>query len=531
MNKYFFLIIFLCVACISDGGDIGFSNQYVFFSYGLHDENLHLFQITRYSNTLSNADLGELSTETQLELAHHQFEVYLGVGDSVIDYNYRYRYYRSDDDVPEWRSLQPHYFGQYIHDSGFWYAVWSLDNTLLLDLPLQAGQYYLEFSHRASVLSADGDTLTASYETPDGLPFGCYFSVAEPQGWSFADSMRSFVCLDSQLQGYPDTLILWDRGSGDGTEPYFHRSVPEDLREGIPVCLENIVCRTSPGIDTCTYYYRIYDNCAVDTPGFTPIPMRAESTEKRRADNLQIDLCGDRKPGNYRLEMFGCISKFSGIWNDQLDLPSDDDIYTMTYGIYDAESAGQDVPLPIELSLFDLISKNGSVILNWETAAETENRAFRIYRNDEMIKELEGAGNSSEPRCYRYTDSYVIPGKTYTYVLADVGMDNRERRHRDMARSVTLDEGNAGAHFFVGPAYPNPFNPRSCIPLNLAEAATVCAVLYDVSGRPVQILTQGWMNAGSHSIRIDGSELGAGIYMVNVTIADKYRVQKIVLMK
>ena len=193
--------------------------------------------------------------------------------------------------------------------------------------------------------------------------------------------------------------------------------------------------------------------------------------------------------------------------------------------------SNSDAPSPITLASFDAAYVNGAVKLSWQTASETENLAFRVYRDGEMLAELDGAGTTSEPQSYSWTDNYVIPGHTYSYVLADVTVGNVEVKHTDKAVSVTAVEGDVAKDFAVGPAYPNPFNPVTVVPLNLAKEANVHARLYDMLGRPVQELHKGTLAIGSHTLKVDGSMLSTGIYFVHINVNNAVHVQKIALMK
>jgi hypothetical protein len=203
----------------------------------------------------------------------------------------------------------------------------------------------------------------------------------------------------------------------------------------------------------------------------------------------------------------------------------------MNFSIIDHDSTGTEEALPVSLIDFSATLQENRVMIRWQTASETENRAFRIYRNGDMLIELEGAGCSSEPRFYSWTDLHIVPGRTYTYVLADVGMDNMEKRHHNMAESIKVTKGNVNRHYSVNPACPNPFNPQTKIPLNLTKGARVGVRLCDVSGHTVPMPDPTWMGPGSHTINIDGSKLGTGIYLVYIRIDDDVEVQKIVLMK
>jgi hypothetical protein len=188
-----------------------------------------------------------------------------------------------------------------------------------------------------------------------------------------------------------------------------------------------------------------------------------------------------------------------------------------------------DVPLPVTLTAFTANYINGAVNVIWVTESETENAAFRIYRDGGMLVEIEGAGTTSEPQSYAYTDNYVIPGRTYAYVLADVDLQGKETKHPEIKVEAKVE--GVDLDHTIGNAYPNPFNPVTIVPLNLAKEAQVHARLYDMLGRPVQELHKGTLNIGSHTLKVDGSMLSTGIYFVHINVNNAVHVQKIALMK
>ena len=46
--------------------------------------------------------------------------------------------------------------------------------------------------------------------------------------------------------------------------------------------------------------------------------------------------------------------------------------------------------------------------------------------------------------------------------------------------------------------YPNPFNPETWIPFQLAEDSTVTARIYDVTGKQIRVIELGYMPAGNY---------------------------------
>ena len=190
-----------------------------------------------------------------------------------------------------------------------------------------------------------------------------------------------------------------------------------------------------------------------------------------------------------------------------------------------------DTPLPISLNNFTAEQDKNVVQLNWQTASETDNAQFLIYRDDEVIASLPGAGTTSEPNYYHYTDNYAIPGKTYTYTLADVSYSNVEVKHDDYAVRLVMSEGNIGKDYSIGKAYPNPFNPSTIIPVNLAKEAQVNAKMYDLAGHEIMNIFDGSMDAGSHKLRVESGNLSAGIYLIRINVEGISTIRKISLMK
>jgi hypothetical protein len=194
-----------------------------------------------------------------------------------------------------------------------------------------------------------------------------------------------------------------------------------------------------------------------------------------------------------------------------------------------AGSNSGDIPLPITLASFEAFAVNGCVSVTWVTESESENAHFLLYRDGEVITQIAGAGTSTEPHHYAYTDRYVAPGRTYSYQLADVSFDGEETKHARLEVEVKAE--GVDRDYNIGPAYPNPFNPTTIVPLNLAKDALVNATLYDISGRPLKELHSGTLSAGSHDLKIDGTDLSTGIYVVHVSVNNVVNVQKIALMK
>lgn len=79
--------------------------------------------------------------------------------------------------------------------------------------------------------------------------------------------------------------------------------------------------------------------------------------------------------------------------------------------------------------------------------------------------------------------------------------------------------------------FPNPFNPTTNISFALPQASKVTLAVYDVSGKLVTTLVNGYRNAGTHEVTFNASGLASGIYLYRLSAGDFTASGKMVLMK
>jgi hypothetical protein len=68
--------------------------------------------------------------------------------------------------------------------------------------------------------------------------------------------------------------------------------------------------------------------------------------------------------------------------------------------------------------------------------------------------------------------------------------------------------------------FPNPFNPSTHINYALPEAAYVSLVIYDVLGREVASLANGYHGAGYYSVIWNASSAASGLYFARLRVTD-----------
>jgi hypothetical protein len=86
-------------------------------------------------------------------------------------------------------------------------------------------------------------------------------------------------------------------------------------------------------------------------------------------------------------------------------------------------------------------------------------------------------------------------------------------------------------NFVLEQPYPNPFNPTTTVKFGLPHDTEVSLRIYDLQGRMIEELTQGYLTAGYHSFQWDADNLASGVYFVNLISKDFVSTQKLMLLK
>ncbi len=151
-----------------------------------------------------------------------------------------------------------------------------------------------------------------------------------------------------------------------------------------------------------------------------------------------------------------------------------------------------------------------------------------------------------------------VPGGNYTFV-ANIGLDLENPIDSDSLVFLKMGaDPNAGefdnwatsgwdlinsdeefissdllpVKYSIENIYPNPFNPRTEITVNLQVSSQLQIEVYDILGRQVQLLANNHYAAGYHSFTFDGADFSSGVYFVQMTVPGTVSsMEKVVLMK
>jgi hypothetical protein len=79
--------------------------------------------------------------------------------------------------------------------------------------------------------------------------------------------------------------------------------------------------------------------------------------------------------------------------------------------------------------------------------------------------------------------------------------------------------------------YPNPFNAETIIRYDLPKEGYVRMNLYDITGKEIKVLVDGYHSAGYYSVHLKAEDLSSGIYFYRITASDFSSIKKLVLVK
>jgi Secretion system C-terminal sorting domain len=188
------------------------------------------------------------------------------------------------------------------------------------------------------------------------------------------------------------------------------------------------------------------------------------------------------------------------------------------------------ITIPVELTSFVANVIDGNVVLQWETATETNNKGFQIERKSEnsefiSIGFVPSYGTTTEPKFYSYTDKLLQNGK-YTYRLKQIDYDGSFKYSDNVDINILTP-----LKFSLEQNYPNPFNPLTNIQYTIGSKQFVNLKVYNALGREVATLVNEEKAAGKYIVPFDASNLPSGVYYYKIEFSNFTSMQKMILLK
>lgn len=192
-----------------------------------------------------------------------------------------------------------------------------------------------------------------------------------------------------------------------------------------------------------------------------------------------------------------------------------------------------DIPAPQNLA--GILDSSG-IILTWEQPETNEFYGdpwyYKIYRDNNYYGYVLASVNS-------YLDELIYPDQPYTYHITAKYYSGAESLPSNTTTMTFLDADIPDVnelHTTLSYNYPNPFNPETRILFSLAEAQNVTLNIYDIEGRLVDKLYDGYLEGGEHSIIWRGRNsqqrnVPSGVYFIKMSTAGYTGYRKLLLLK
>ena len=219
---------------------------------------------------------------------------------------------------------------------------------------------------------------------------------------------------------------------------------------------------------------------------------------------------------------------------------------------YSMAESEADASLPVALSSFAAISEGGAVTLRWVTETEVGNVGFRVYRSERVDGEftqigwVQGHGSTPVAHDYTFIDKSAKVGQTYFYQIEDIDIEGNTQRSEIISITFIDPKGfqnpsGLPTHFALYQNFPNPFNPETWLPYDLAQDTPVHITIYNGQGHRIRTLNLGTQPAGTYIMKDraaywDGrSRIGelvsSGIYYYHLQAGDYHATKKMIILK
>lgn len=186
-------------------------------------------------------------------------------------------------------------------------------------------------------------------------------------------------------------------------------------------------------------------------------------------------------------------------------------------------------PLPVELLSFDAKSLRSSILLNWNTGSERNNKGFDVEKtltppdNFKKIGWVAGHGSTTMMNYYNFEDVDVKPGKNYYYRLKQIDYNGEVQYSKIIAANIGDGEVTLNV-------LPNPYANNTNITYSLKHDGQIKLEIFSILGQKVATLVDGYQQSGSYQYQFSAKYFGfdPGMYTIRIEVNEEVYVKRIV---
>ncbi len=167
-----------------------------------------------------------------------------------------------------------------------------------------------------------------------------------------------------------------------------------------------------------------------------------------------------------------------------------------------------------------------------------------LLKGDSSIAALDSCtfkidSSMTQFRCFNFPIKYISnfkPDTAMLFVIAG-GYNNAKIGTQIIVDELSFVFGNGinetvvPISAFIGKSYPNPTSSYTSIPLKLTSGSPIMVNIYDLSGKKITTLNQGFLQAGAHLVKLNLDALSNGIYSYTVEGNDFILQEKLIVNK
>jgi len=180
-----------------------------------------------------------------------------------------------------------------------------------------------------------------------------------------------------------------------------------------------------------------------------------------------------------------------------------------------------DADLPSSsIASYDVLKDETVFELNW-----TNSDVGAGIRNVDLYVSVDGGAFTLLERNQKESPYLFTAKEDREYSFFSIATDNAGNREQmkeegDILIGTDLEPimSDIPKSFALHSNYPNPFNPSTTIPYDLAEPGDVSITIYNVIGQRILSFQLGRMQPGSHQKTLDLSPFASGIYLIELTV-------------
>jgi len=344
--------------------------------------------------------------------------------------------------------------------------------------------------------------------------------------WSAPRSIQrqDYFTNSQAIMQYGEYYINSDPGKGNGTPIRFNSGVAD---------ITNLKLKRGDKI-----YFRIRDSFNRWSPSRA---FKFNFKDMHKAE-YYVQLAGDgtTSPAPMTLIAPGDSSSIFEAMKNSIPWNDGDTVYVRYQSkdrFYSKWQMQTGIIVPVELvSLTGKFNQTAmNVNLDWQTATETNNYGFEVERSVldewEKIGFVKGRGTITTPLKYTFIDSLntiidQIPDKL-KYRLKQIDFGGAFEYSSEI--EVMIDQ--KPLTFSLGQNYPNPFNPTTMVNFSLPKSSQVTLKVFDILGREVMTLVNEKREAGNYSLKLDATDLPAGLYFYKLQAGNFVAVNKMIVLK